>query len=193
MCGCDDGDDSYYQPSAVSGRFSAAADPAGAGWHRRYHLAGEGSVGPGLPAASLAVYGNAAERIGLNGHADIARQLGVQNIQLSYPLFQQERDHLTGFDCVLVSVHSVEEAIQAARWGADGLLAGHIFATDCKKGVAPRGVAFLQQVCAAVSIPVYAIGGICAETWPLLQDTGAAGACVMSQAMTEGKFFWEKY
>lgn len=129
----------------------------------------------------------------LNGHADIARQLGVQNIQLSYPLFQQERDHLTGFDCVLVSVHSVEEAIQAARWGADGLLAGHIFATDCKKGVAPRGVAFLQQVCAAVSIPVYAIGGICAETWPLLQDIGAAGACVMSQAMTEGKFFWEKY
>ena len=129
----------------------------------------------------------------LNGHLEIARQLGVRNLQLSYPLFQQERDHLTGVDCLLVSVHSVEEAIQAAAMGADGLIAGHIFATDCKKGVAPRGVAFLQQICAAVSIPVYAIGGICAETWPLLQDTGAVGACVMSQAMTAGKFFWEKY
>lgn len=129
----------------------------------------------------------------LNGHVDVARRLGVKKVQLSYPLFRQEHGHLADMEQTVVSVHSVEEAMQAASWGADGLIAGHIFATDCKKGVEPRGIQFLQQICAAVSVPVYAIGGICAETWPLLQDTGAAGACVMSQAMTEGNFFWEKY
>ena len=32
--------------------------------------------------------------------------------------------------------------------------------TDCKKGLAPRGLDFLKNVCDSVDIPVYAIGGI---------------------------------
>ena len=75
--------------------------------------------------------------------------------------------------------------------GAHGLIAGHIFITDCKKGAAPRGLAFLQQICDAVNIPVYAIGGINAQTYPELQASSAAGACVMSYAMKQGSFFWE--
>jgi thiamine-phosphate pyrophosphorylase len=85
----------------------------------------------------------------------------------------------------------VEESVQAAQWGAHGLIAGHIFATDCKKGVPPRGLDFLQQVCNAVTLPVYAIGGISVKTYPLVQQSNAAGVCVMSQAMEQENFFWK--
>lgn len=120
---------------------------------------------------------------------EAAQQLGVGEVQLSYPVFAAQRTQAAAFQRVLVSVHSVEEAVQAAQWGASALIAGHIFVTDCKKGVPPRGLAFLEQICAAVAVPVYAIGGITAQTFPLIQCSHAAGACVMSQAM-QGNFFW---
>lgn len=126
-----------------------------------------------------------------NMHVNTARELQIKQIQLSYPMFSELHDTLQGFDRVWVSVHSVEEAVQAAAWGADALIAGHIFVTDCKKGLEPRGTEFLQDVCGSVSIPVYAIGGINAGTLPLLEETSAAGACIMSQSMQE-HLFWQE-
>lgn len=38
------------------------------------------------------------------------------------------------------SVHSVQEAEEAAALGADYLIAGHIYTTECKKDLPPRGV-----------------------------------------------------
>ena len=63
--------------------------------------------------------------------------------------------------------------------------AGHIYATDCKKGLQPRGLDFLRQVCAAVDLPVYAIGGIKFDEtqWMSLKECGAAGGCIMSGMM----------
>ncbi len=122
---------------------------------------------------------------------EAARRLGISAVQLSFAQMASLHGTLGDFSRVLVSIHSVAEAEQAARWGAGGLIAGHIFATDCKRGLAPRGIAFLREVCGAVPLPVYAIGGVTGETWPLLAQTGAAGACVMSRAMAEGPFFWQ--
>ena len=76
-----------------------------------------------------------------------------------------------------------EEAQEAERLGCTYITAGHIFATDCKKGVPPRGLEFLRAVCAAVSVPVYASGGISDENIAAVRACGAAGACVMSGAM----------
>ena len=59
-----------------------------------------------------------------------------------------------------ISIHSVEEAKEAEQLGASYLTAGHIYATDCKRGLPPRGLGFLKEVCREVSIPVYGIGGI---------------------------------
>ena len=64
-----------------------------------------------------------------------------------------------------VSVHSVEDARLAEQCGATYLTAGHVFVTDCKKGLAPRGLDFLHEVCSSVKIPVYAIGGIHEEKY----------------------------
>lgn len=82
-----------------------------------------------------------------------------------------------------ISVHSLEDAIKATNLGADYIIYGHIFATDCKKGLEPRGVESLQNICSTVNIPVYAIGGITPENAALAKSAGAAGVCLMSSLM----------
>ena len=68
--------------------------------------------------------------------------------------------------------------------GCTYITVGHIFETDCKKGLPGRGLEFLEQVCQKVSVPVYAIGGITGTAMEKIRRTGAAGACVMSGVMT---------
>jgi thiamine-phosphate pyrophosphorylase len=90
---------------------------------------------------------------------------------------EEEKAH---FRCLGASCHSVEEAQEAEELGCSYIVAGHVFATDCKKGVEPRGLHFLQQVCDSVSIPVYAIGGIDWENYDSVVAAGAKGGCMMS-------------
>lgn len=127
----------------------------------------------------------------INRQLSAARALQCRQIQLPFSQFADCHSTLADFEQVWVSVHSAAEALQAERLGAHRLIAGHIFATDCKKDLAPRGLAFLQQICQAVSVPVYAIGGVNAQTYPLLLQSEAAGVCVRSQSMTQGPFFWQ--
>ena len=79
-----------------------------------------------------------------------------------------------------VSVHSVEQALAAARDGADYLGVGAVFATSTKRdaGAMPRET--LQQICAATPLPVVAIGGISEENISSLAGCGLAGAAVVS-------------
>ena len=65
-----------------------------------------------------------------------------------------EKKLLDGFTTIGVSVHAANEALEAQSLGATYLTAGHIYATDCKKGLPPRGTAFLREICQTVSIPV---------------------------------------
>ena len=88
------------------------------------------------------------------------------------------------FKVLGASCHSVEDAKEAEKLGCTYITAGHIFDTDCKKGLPGRGLAFLKEVCESVSIPVYAIGGISADKVALIRESGAKGVCVMSGAMT---------
>ena len=81
------------------------------------------------------------------------------------------------FTKIGISIHSVEEAKEAEQLGASYLTAGHIYATDCKRGLPPRGLGFLKEVCREVSIPVYGIGGIKfdEEQWNDMKKCGAVG------------------
>ena len=88
------------------------------------------------------------------------------------------------FPYIGTSCHSVAEALEAEKLGCTYVIAGHIFATDCKKGLAPRGLDFLKEVCASVSLPVYAIGGVDGTRIASIRQAGAAGACCMSSLMT---------
>ena len=89
------------------------------------------------------------------------------------------------FAAIGASVHSVDEAQRAQALGATYLTAGHIFTTECKKGLPPRGLQFLQEVCQSVSIPVYAIGGITLDPQKIetVLSCGASRVCIMSGMM----------
>ncbi len=82
-----------------------------------------------------------------------------------------------------VSVHAPEEASALQESNAAYLIAGHVFPTDCKKGVPPRGLEFLEKVCQSARQPVYAIGGMTPERVLSVLQAGAAGYCVMSALM----------
>ena len=117
----------------------------------------------------------------LHTYVNTARDLGHMKIHL--PMRLLEASDISGFDTVGASVHSVEEALRAQELGASYITAGHIFATDCKKDIPPRGLEFLRDVCSAVEIPVYAIGGITPQNASKAASAGAYGVCVMSSFM----------
>ena len=78
------------------------------------------------------------------------------------------------------SIHSLQEAIVVGNEGADFIVAGHIFETDCKKGLPGRGIDFLTSIIEQVDVPVYAIGGIDEFNIEEVSSAGASGACQMS-------------
>lgn len=113
---------------------------------------------------------------------EIALELGIENVHLT---MQQLMEHgrPSFIKRVGVSVHSAEEAETAQKLGADYLIAGHIYATDCKKGVPPRGIEFFRGVCESVDIPVFAIGGISENNFNEPLENGGTGVCLMSEFM----------
>ena len=81
------------------------------------------------------------------------------------------------------SCHSVEDAQFAEKEGCSYITFGHVFETDCKKGLEPRGIEQLKKVISSVGIPVYAIGGISPLNHIEAVRAGAVGVCVMSGLM----------
>ena len=77
----------------------------------------------------------------------------------------------------------MDDALEAQALGCSYITAGHVFETDCKKGLPGRGLIFLRNVCNAVQIPVYGIGGIDAGNISEVRAAGASGACLMSSLM----------
>lgn len=79
-----------------------------------------------------------------------------------------------------VSTHNLEQARAAAAAGADYLGFGPVFATGTKRNPDPVvGLDGLRAACAAVSVPVVAIGGLTAATAGAAIAAGAAAVAVI--------------
>ena len=111
---------------------------------------------------------------------DTALKLDVKSFHCSYADFTENQYNSENIG---VSVHSVSEAIKSENIGAKYITAGHVFETQCKAGLAPRGTDFISEICKKVKIPVYAIGGINSSNVKFLKNTGISGICVMSSLM----------
>lgn len=79
-----------------------------------------------------------------------------------------------------VSAHSVEEARQAVRNGADYLGVGAVFPTSTKTDVSPMPIETLQAIRRAVDVPIVAIGGITRDNIGRLAGSGVDGVALVS-------------
>lgn len=130
-------------------------------------------------------------RLIIHTYINVARELGINTVHMSLHNMREYRkefiDNVNKINNIKTgcSIHSVEEAVEARNIGASYITAGHVYATDCKKGLAPRGLDFLKNVCDSVDIPVYAIGGINIDDGRRkeVKKYGAAGSCIMSGMM----------
>jgi thiamine-phosphate pyrophosphorylase len=78
------------------------------------------------------------------------------------------------------SVHSVEGAVQAAREGAEFVIAGTVFKSPSKPDAKPAGTAVVTEISKAVTIPVVGIGGITAANVGDVIKAGGGGVAVIS-------------
>lgn len=121
----------------------------------------------------------------LHSFSEVASKLGIDSIHMPLELLRKKKSVKEQFSTIGTSVHSIDDVIYANEIGASYVIAGHIFETDCKKGLAPRGLDFLSDIVSIANMPVYAIGGISFENLDSILATGATGACMMSSLMRE--------
>ncbi len=112
----------------------------------------------------------------------------IEGIHLSYSIFKSLNENIKTelikkYKRIGVSVHSLNEAKEVESLGASYVVAGHIFETDCKKGLEPRGLKFIKDLSSILTIPIFAIGGIDEKNSLSVIDSGAFGVCMMSTLM----------
>lgn len=124
----------------------------------------------------------------INDNVEIAMQCHADGIHIG----QEDMDvvqvrRMVGKDMLIgVSVHSVDEAREAVRNGADCLGVGAMFATSTKADADILPVAVLRDICAAVEVPVVAIGGIGKSNISKLAGTGVDGIALVSAIFATG-------
>ena len=112
----------------------------------------------------------------------------IEGIHLSYDIFKSLNENIKAelikkYKRIGVSIHSLNEAKEVESLGASYVVAGHIFETDCKKGLKPRGLKFVEDLSSTLTIPIFAIGGIDEKNSQSVIDSGAFSVCMMSSIM----------
>ncbi|MCG8541529.1 MAG: thiamine phosphate synthase [Clostridia bacterium] len=118
----------------------------------------------------------------INGSLETAKICNANFFHIGIKNLMEKRLDLNGVLFGL-SVHSLEEAVMAEKLGAKYLLAGHVFETDCKRGLKPRGIKLIKDIKSKVNIPLIGLGGINEGNIERVIGAGANGAAVMSYIM----------
>ena len=123
-----------------------------------------------------------------NYDLNLDEKYNIEGIHLSYEIFKSLNKNIREklikkYKRIGVSIHSIDEGKEVESLGATYVVAGHIFETDCKKGLKPRGLNFIEELSSILTIPIFAIGGINEENSNLVLNSGAFGVCMMSSLM----------
>lgn len=118
----------------------------------------------------------------VNGRFDVARLAGASGVHLGKSTVPVEavrramgKKFLIGY-----SAHSLREAREAERRGADFVTYSPVFPTRAPWKGRPKGTAQLRRVAAALRIPVYALGGVSSANVARLEGTGVRGVAAVS-------------
>ncbi|HCC69232.1 MAG TPA: thiamine phosphate synthase [Nitrospiraceae bacterium] len=86
-----------------------------------------------------------------------------------------------------VSTHSLKEAKDAEKAGADFITFGPVYKTPSKlKYGLPVGIEALREVCKKIRLPVFAIGGVNINRVSELRQAGAYGVALISALLCAG-------
>jgi len=123
----------------------------------------------------------------INDRIDIALAVDADGVHLSTASIPIESARaLLGRQQLLgASTHSLEEAQEAERSGADFVVFGPVYFTPSKASYgSPQGLAALKKVVEKLSLPIYAIGGIKLENIADTRRTGVRGVALISAVMS---------
>ena len=118
----------------------------------------------------------------VNDNVDIAVACGADGVHVGQEdMAAGDVRRRVGPDMLVgVSAHTVEEALDAVKNGADYLGLGSVFSTSTKLDVDLMSRETLQAICQAVDVPTVAIGGISKENILDLAGSGVDGVAVVS-------------
>ncbi|HWQ70660.1 MAG TPA: thiamine phosphate synthase [Patescibacteria group bacterium] len=123
----------------------------------------------------------------INDRVDLTLALPIDGVHLSRTSLPpaEARALLGPARLIGVSCHSLEEAIEAERDGADFIVFGPLFPTPSKVAYGPPvGLTRLSEVRRQVRLPILGIGGITVVSVASVMAAGADGAAIISAVMT---------
>ena len=118
----------------------------------------------------------------INDYPEIARAVGAEGVHVGQDDLSVERaSEIAGPDCFIgKSTHSLEQAKRAVTEGADYIGFGPLFSTPTKPNYTAIGLSDVEAVHAAVSIPIFCIGGIKVENLAAVLAAGAQRVVIVS-------------
>lgn len=118
----------------------------------------------------------------INDNVDIAIKCGADGVHVGQEDMKAlDVRHKVGDKMIIgVSAHTVEEAVEAVKNGADYLGVGAMFSTSTKLDASVLSFETLKNICSAVSVPVVAIGGINKDNIEMLAGSGVDGVALVS-------------
>lgn len=122
-------------------------------------------------------------RLLINDRLDVAMAVDADGVHLGIAgLPVRAARRLLGSQKLIgYSAHAVDEALQAQADGADFVTFGPVYQTPSKAAYgAPVGLDALQAACQALTIPVFALGGVNKTSVPELMAAGVRGIALIS-------------
>lgn len=101
------------------------------------------------------------DKLIINSFYDIANSVKCYGVHFPYVKYLEHHKKVQKGIKIGVSVHSEEEVISLNQYDdIEYIMFGHIFQSQCKSGVKPRGLEMLGRINNLSKFPVIAVGGI---------------------------------
>lgn len=123
-------------------------------------------------------------RLFINDRLDVALAVGADGVHLTQNSIPADavRKAVKKKLLIGVSTHSLKEAKEAEKTGADFITFGPIYRTPSKlKYGLPIGINTLRKVSRGIKIPVFAIGGVKGNKIKEVRKAGAYGVAMISE------------
>jgi thiamine-phosphate diphosphorylase len=122
----------------------------------------------------------------INDYADIALAVDADGVHLGQDdMPVHEARNVIGKNRIVgISTHSLKQAHEAEKQGADYIGFGPVFHTSTKDAGTPKGIHSLMKIKQNVKIPVVAIGGITHKNTTDVFNAGADSIAVASAILS---------